>query len=181
MKSGITTFYEATFSHDSLFCKVDILHNGGKGWELFEVKSSTGLKDHSLDDIAMQCHVAIGEGVPIVKACLVHIDNSYVRQGEIEVEKLFAIIDVTETVMAMQQKVPENIDAMRDMLRFDIPETDIGPHCSTPYDCAFYGHCWQHIPVDSVFAFRDLGSPDSFDLYRKGILKMEDVPRETLG
>jgi hypothetical protein len=93
METGVTTIYEATLSHDNLFCKADILHKGENGWELYEVKASTKLKKQYPDDIAMQCHVAIGAGVPIIKASLVHIDTSYVRQGEIEVEKLFTIMD----------------------------------------------------------------------------------------
>ena len=42
---GTTTLYEATFSFDGVFIRADILHKGNCGWELYEVKSSTEVKD----------------------------------------------------------------------------------------------------------------------------------------
>lgn len=47
--------------------------------------------------------------------------------------------------------------------------------------CFFQGHCWAHIPSPSVFDFADLGKPNAFKLYEQGIVKMQDVSRESLG
>ena len=53
IQKGTSTLYEATFSYDGVFCKVDILHRGENGWELHEVKSSNDverkLKSHAYD------------------------------------------------------------------------------------------------------------------------------------
>lgn len=178
---GTTTIYEATFSFDNIFIKVDILHHGKKGWELYEVKASTGLKDVYLNDIAVQYYVLSGCGIFPSRAALVHINNQYVRQGSIEVDKLFAILDVADEVRAKQAEVMANIAAMRGMLQDDLPQIGIGPHCSDPYECAFSGHCWGHIPENSVFEFRDIGRPNALELYRQGIVKMEDAPLDQLG
>lgn len=179
--AGTTTIYEATFFHDNIFCKADILHKGQDGWELYEVKSSTSLKEVYLNDIAVQYRVLAGCEIRPVKSALVHINNRYVRQGDIDVQNLFTIADVTETVQEMQHEVQQNLAAMRDMLKNDLPCIDIGPYCTSPYDCAFIGHCWQHVPENSVFDFRGQGRPDAFELYRKGIVKMEEVPHDLLG
>lgn len=177
---GTTTIYEATFSFDSIFIKIDILHHGENGWELYEVKSSTGLKDVYLNDIAVQYNVLSGCGISPSKAALIHINNKYVRQGNIEVDKLFTILDLTGDVRVKQAEVVANIAAMRTMLQGDMPQIDIGPHCSDPYECSFTGHCWNHIPENSVFDFRGQGRPDSFELYRQGIVSMKDVPADRL-
>ena len=42
---GAEAIYEAAFIYEQTFCKVDILHRAEDGWELYEVKSSTGSKD----------------------------------------------------------------------------------------------------------------------------------------
>ena len=178
---GATTIYEATFSYDNVLVKVDILHKGETGWEIYEVKSSTECKEVYLNDIAVQCYVVASSGLPITRACLVHINKRYVRYGDIEVEKLFTILDVTEKVLARQANVPDKLTAMREPLGQDIPAIDIGPHCEKPYLCDFKAHCWSHIPADSVFALRDHGKPDPFKLYRQGIIHMRDVPTEKLG
>ncbi len=46
---------------------------------------------------------------------------------------------------------------MKEMLGGDEPDIDIGEHCSDPYNCEFIGHCWKHIPENSVFDFRGRG------------------------
>jgi hypothetical protein len=180
INSGATTIYEAAFSFDNVFVKVDILHQGSKGWELYEVKGSTGVKEVYLNDIAVQYHVVSGAGLAFDKAALVHIDNSYVRQGAIDVQGLFAIQDVTAEIRERQSFVVEEIRSLQTMLLGDMPAIEIGTHCSDPYACSFRGQCWAHLPYPSVFDFADLGKPDPFALYEQGIVGMQDVPRETL-
>ena len=181
LNRGEKTIYEATFSFDNVFVKVDILHKGETGWEIYEVKSSTECKEVYLNDIAVQQYVVSGSGLPITKACLVHINKRYVRYGAIEPGKLFIILNVTEKVLTRQANVPDKLTAMREPLGQDMPAIDIGPHCEKPYLCDFKGYCWNHIPADSVFALRDHGKPDPFKLYRQGIIHMRDVPTEKLG
>ena len=135
IKKGTTTIYEATFSYDNIFVKVDILHKGKEGWEIYEVKASTEVKDVHKDDIAVQYYVLKGCGLPVSKVFLVYINNQYVRHGDIEVSKLFTVKDLTETVIEKQDYVKENIKKMREMLLMsDIPDLDIGEHCSAPYN-----------------------------------------------
>jgi uncharacterized protein DUF2779 len=176
---GTSTIYEATFSHDDIFVKVDILHRGESGWELYEVKSSTEVKDVYLNDIAVQYYVASGSGLTISRAALIHIDNKYVKTGEIEIDRLFAIQDKTAGIVGMQGLVTAELARMREMLRAEAPSIDIGPHCSKPYPCDFQGQCWAHIPENSIF---DLGGNgvNKFAQYRKGIIRLEDVPLDIL-
>lgn len=181
INKGTKTIYEAAFSFDNVFCKVDILHKGRSGWELYEVKGSTEAKEVYLNDIAVQYYIAAGAGVTVKKASLVHIDNGYVRDGDIDVQGLFAIQNVTKTILERQSAVTKELKAMRVMLKKEVPAIDIGPHCSDPYTCSFHGHCWSHIPSPSVFDFADIGKPDGFTLYKQGIVKMDDVPRDSLG
>ncbi|MBS4068977.1 MAG: DUF2779 domain-containing protein [Sulfurimonas sp.] len=181
LAEGTHTIYEATFSHDAVFVKADILHKGLNGWELYEVKGSTGLKEIYLDDISLQYYVLEGAGIKPEKAYLIHINKDYVRDGNIDVKGLFCIVDVTDKIIARQGKIVENLNAMRSMLQDNIPTTDIGPHCDSPYECPFCGYCWSHIPSPSVFDYADIGRPDAFEFYRQGIIKMEDVPIDKLG
>ena len=92
---GCQTIYEATFFYNGVFIKADILHHGDNGWDVYEVKASTGVKDYHLDDAAVQYYVISGTGLPISRLFIVHVNNQYVRQGEIEVDKLFYKEDIT--------------------------------------------------------------------------------------
>ena len=180
MAKGASTIYEGSFGYDAVFVKADILHLRPNGWELFEVKSSASLKEHYLDDIAIQYHVICGAGLPLAKASLVHLNTQYVRQGPVDVRELFTVVDVSETIQSMQPGVEANLIAMRATLNGHLPVLDIGTQCENSSGCLFHGHCWAHVPKNSVFDFRGPGRPNAFELYRQGIVRMEDVPAHTL-
>ena len=180
--TGVKTIYEATFKHDDVLVKTDILHYGLDGWwELYEVKSSTWLKDVYLDDIAVQYHVLAGAGIEPLSALLVVLNRDYVRQGGIDVHQLFSKIDVTDLVLDKQTEIIAEIARQKVMLAGGEPCIDIGPQCDNPYPCEFKGHCWAHIPQPSVFDLRDLGRPDPFAFYHQGIVRLEDLPLDQLG
>jgi hypothetical protein len=176
---GTKAIYEATFSFDDVFVKADIIVRNRGYWDLYEVKSSTSVKEHHWDDVAVQYYVLSGCGLRINKAFLVHINNSYVRQGDIVPEELFVLQDITGIVREKQASIPEELAGMRAMLRGKEPKIDIGPHCSDPYDCDFMDHCWRHVPEYSVFSLRGRGI-DQWELYRQGVIKLQDVPLESL-
>ncbi len=172
--NGAETVYEASFNYDGIFVKADILHKGKGGWELYEVKSSTGFKDIYEPDLSVQYYVLNGAGIPVSKAFLVHINNQYVRQGDIDPFELFTIVDMTDSVEASQFSVIEEIGKQKEMLTGDVPTIDIGPWCSDPYNCDFKGHCWQHIPEMSVFSLRG-NRVLQFELYNQGRVSLDDV------
>ena len=167
--------YEATFSHDDIFVKADILRRVPGGWELYEVKSATGMKEVYYSDVAIQYYVLTGAGLNVGKAFAVYINNQYIRRGQIDVNGLFTLEDITEKVAKLQGSIPEELQKMRRMLAGDEPDIDIGRHCKEPYDCDFTGTCWAHVPKPSVFDLRGKGV-DAFALYNRGIVRLEDIP-----
>jgi len=176
---GCKTIYEATFFYNGVFIKADILHQGDNGWDLYEVKASTEVKDYHYHDASVQYYVISGSGLPISRIFIVHVNNQYVRQGEIEVDKLFHKEDITTISKEKQAFVVEEIERQRAMLKGDEPIIDIGPQCSQFYPCDFKGQCWSHIPENSIFDLK--GRMDSrFFLYEKDIVSMFDVPQEYL-
>jgi hypothetical protein len=53
MDEGVENIYEATFKYDDILVMVNILHKGDDGWEIYEVKSSTEVKDVCLHDASI--------------------------------------------------------------------------------------------------------------------------------
>jgi hypothetical protein len=179
LANGAQTIYEATFSHEGVLVRADILRKANDGWELYEVKSASDAKPHFLDDVAIQYFVLSGCQFDLRRVFLVHIDTGYVRRGEIVLQELFAVEEVTDIVRGKQSAIPAEIDRMREVLAAGRPAIDIGPHCTNPYECDFIDHCWRHIPEHSIFDLKGRGV-DKWDLYRKGIVRMDDVPLEAL-
>ncbi|MEI7474808.1 MAG: DUF2779 domain-containing protein [bacterium] len=175
---GNNVIYEAAFQYDQVMAALDILVcNRGK-WNAYEVKSSTSVSDAILQDAALQYYVITQFGMPLVDFSIVYINNEYVREGDLDLNKLFVIESVLEKVLELQPLIAAKIPELKRVAKLtEVPQRDIGPHCSDPYVCDFMEHCWQHIPEDSVFDLRGHGSgPKAFELYEQGILLLSDIP-----
>jgi hypothetical protein len=186
LASGEPTIYEATFEFDDILVMVDILTKVKNGWEFYEVKSaakvyknkSTKVKDVYINDVAIQYYVLKGSGLDISSAFLVHINNQYVRQGPLEVDKLFSFADLTETALEAQNEVVDELGTIREVLNGGEPEIKIGVHCDKPYGCDFKAHCWPDEILNGYTVFNISGLHDSkkFELYESGVTKVKDVP-----
>jgi hypothetical protein len=177
LRSGSQTIYEATFRHDNILAMVDILHRSpSHGWELYEVKSSTETKEIFINDTAIQYYVVAGSGINISRVVLVHLNNRYTRIGDLDLQGLFTLDDVTELTLRKQAEIPGQLAEMRQTLQGPEPNIDIGPYCTDPYECDFRPYCWKHIPECSIFDITNLRNNRKFALYYGGTLHMGDIP-----
>jgi CRISPR/Cas system-associated exonuclease Cas4 (RecB family) len=172
--------FEAGFLVDNLFSRVDILRPNEDGsFDIIEVKSATKVKPENIHDVSFQKHCLELSGLIINKTFLCHIDTSYVRQGDLELEKLFTLADITEEVIAAQEGITERITEIQDMLNKPThPEVAIGSHCSSPYTCPLKYLCWKDVPEDNVF---DLyrGGKRSQSLFDEDVVEIKHIPKDT--
>ncbi len=174
---GSSVIYEAAFIHDRVLSAMDIMVNDGTGWRAYEVKSSTSVTDTYILDASLQYHVITGSGTALRDMSIVYIYNQYIRKGPLDIGRLFTIRSVREEVMGKQDMVRAGIELLKKVISDKkMPAIDIGPHCFTPYECDFMGYCWRHVPDNSVFDVARLRRDAMFGLYRKGIVRMEDIP-----
>ena len=123
----IENICETSFDYNGLYCAVDILRKENGGYAIYEVKSSTKLKYYYLVDVAYQKYVLEKCGVNVTGTYVVCINSEYVRQGEIDVKKLFRINDVKDLVTDEYEVVERNLNRAEEILTSDRePDTDIG-------------------------------------------------------
>tara|TARA_B110000902_G_scaffold161234_1_gene184434 strand:- start:647 stop:2125 length:1479 start_codon:yes stop_codon:yes gene_type:complete len=174
---GTSIIYEAAFQFDGVLCAVDILVRDGNLWNAYEVKSTTSVKEIHITDASLQYHVMRNCGIEIKDISIVVIDNSYQRQGDIEVEKLFKIESVYDKVLQLQTSVKENIKELKNVLTArEIPNELIGEKCTKPYNCDFIGHCWKDIPEYSIFNLANIQKKEAERLYHSGVTLITDLP-----
>jgi hypothetical protein len=141
-QGGSAPIFEATFDYDGIVVRVDVLDRSEAELRIVEVKSSTKVKEHHLDDCAIQAWTLQQLGLPIRQVAVAHIDNGFVYQGDGRYEGLFAETDVTEPVYERLGVWPNLAERARATLaRLDEPLIDVGPQCRSPYACAFHSHC----------------------------------------
>ncbi len=173
---GAPVIYEAAFVHEGVLAALDILVRDRDGWKAYEVKSSTGVKDYHLTDAALQSWVIEGSGLSLADVSIVHLNNEYVRQGELDVQRLFTIASVKTRMAAERLAIPQRLAVLKDTLQQpQAPEMGIGPHCTAPFACDLMHHCWAHVPEGSVFELAYARGRD-WDLYRRGIMRLADIP-----
>jgi Domain of unknown function(DUF2779) len=146
--------FEATFQHDGVLVRVDVLLADGDGWHVIEVKATTSVKEHHKIDCAIQYWVMRNAGLNIKSISLGHIDNQFVYQGDGDYAGLIVAEDITEEVMALEPSVPTLVAEARVAASGNTPRVAVGAHCSKPYDCQFYSHCW---PVGAEYPVMGLG------------------------
>jgi len=176
ISQGQTIIYEATFLYDDVLAALDILVNDEDGWKAYEVKSSTKVSDTYVKDAAIQYYTIKNSGLDLKDISIVYINNQYVKNGEIDINELFMIESVYDQVLDFLPRIPNEVRRLKDVIESpDIPPVDIGPHCSDPYDCDFKGTCWKHIPEYSVFDISRLNKDKKFDLYKQGIISLNQI------
>lgn len=142
--SSIPAIFEATFQHEGVLVRVDILERRpGNRWRLIEVKSSLDVKDHYLYDVAIQAHVLTRCGMNISSSCLMHLNRDYVHGGrQHDPKQLFTIRNLTRRIRKLDAEIPKLLKAQRKVLEKEYPpEVLPGSQCSHPVECEFYNHC----------------------------------------
>lgn len=175
---------EASFNYDNNFCSVDILKNDLDGVEIYEVKSSTEISDIYLDDVSYQYYILNSLGFNIKKASIVYINNKYVKRGELELNKLFNIEDVTEIAKSKLQEIKNNISELNKYMeehKENEPKDDIGMKCFKPYECEFWECCTKNLPKPNVFDIKGgMHLDKKFEKYYDGKISFDDLQNENL-
>ncbi len=170
--------FEAAFKSGNAYARADILNPvGKKDWEVIEVKSSTEVKDVNLHDLALQRFAYEGAGLSITKCFVLHINNEYVRSGEVEPKKLFTKTEVTNEVDDLMRSVPSNLKIMQEVIgRKNFPEIEIGPHCNDPYGCPLQEMCWKFLPEHNPLTLYYFKKEKAFELIHDGYLDILKLP-----
>jgi predicted RecB family nuclease len=182
----VPAIFEAALQYDDVLVRVDILERvpaeegQPSAWRLIEVKSSTRVKDVHLDDLAVQSHVLSGAGLTLAGTCLMHIDTGYFYNGgDVDLQELFAIEDLSEAVAGRRALVPDRLAAMKAaLLEPEPPVIEPDHHCHSPYECPFWAHCTHEKPARWIYHLP--GAKQIVNrLVQQGITTIDEIPEGT--
>jgi hypothetical protein len=171
--------FEATFTHDGVLVRVDIMEAvGDRRWHVAEVKSSTSRKDYHLGDLATQIWVMREVGVPIASAAIRHISNQFVLEEPGNYCGLFVdapSLDEIEPLIATRGQV---VASARETLTGSEPQLEIGEHCDSPFACEFKGYCGQGIagPEWPISLLPNTGRSVAAIWAAQGVHELTEVP-----
>jgi predicted RecB family nuclease len=160
---------------------VDILHRRRDGrWRLIEVKSSADLKEHHLEDVAIQHRVVSRSGLDLASSCFAHVNRNYVYTGgEIDVWRFFRIKNLTRRVERLLPKLTFQLRSeLRVLAMLNPPEIPTGPHCTNPITCEFFDRCNPPLPNDHIGYLPRLHASAAEELEEMGVESISDIPDE---
>jgi hypothetical protein len=175
---SIPALFEAAFISEDIYIRVDILERLSRNrWRMIEVKSSTGVKDYHLPDVAIQKYVLEQCGLNLSHACLMHLNRDYVYDGRnYQHDKLFTIEDLKKEIESFEQSLPEHLVQQWETLKgAQPPEIQPGLRCSDPFTCDFYSVCNAPFPEDWTGNLPRMGGKVE-QLNEMGITSIHDIP-----
>lgn len=177
--AGAMAIFEATVEYDSILCRADIIKRVKKGqnfWDIYEVKSSSKVKDAHFPDVAVQRYCFEGAGYRIRNTYVMHVDGTYVRNGDIEPVKLLKPVEIGEEVSALLPGVGTQARQLLKIINSTTcPKMEIGDHCTNPYVCAFYDTCHEPVPEHSIYELSRPGKALG-ELEAMGVSLLKDIP-----
>jgi predicted RecB family nuclease len=175
----VPAIFEGTFEHGGVLVRVDVLHRRkDERWRLIEVKSTTDVKDHHLDDIAIQHRVVTRSGVDLAASCLAHVNREYVYEGgSIDAHRFFRIRNLTRQVERLQAELVAQLRSeFRVLAMPEAPSIPAGRQCSNPFTCDFFDHCNPPIPEDHILRLPRIHASTVAKLAALGIQSIHDIP-----
>lgn len=169
--------FEGAIRSQDVLVYADTLIPQGDAWRLVEVKSTASVKQHQLQDAAIQYWVAQSEGVPLSSVEIAHINTAFRYPGNQDYQGLFHFEDIGDDISDLVSQVPNWIAKANNTLNGKDPQSIPGSHCTTSYDCPYFDHCNE--PVDpSIYPVEILPRATKLhtQLQNAGYEDIRDVP-----
>lgn len=179
---SVKGIYEGAFEYDDVIVRVDILERlDSNSWRLIEIKSSAGVKEQHLHELALQKYVLQGCGMDVAAACILHLNRLYrYEAGDYDLERLFILRDLTSSIAPYERRVIQNLPLFRSIIQSGAePHIMANSLCNRPNRCEYYLNCESNgLVVDSVKNLPESGPDFLADLSALGIERIGDIPED---
>jgi CRISPR/Cas system-associated exonuclease Cas4 (RecB family) len=184
LANNTATLFQAVFEREQLLAAVDVLERNGdtRDYSIFEIKSSTRTEKEHLYDLAFQVLLLRLSGLSVRQASIIHLNPHYVRQGDLDIQQLFEIVDLTAGVESQAETVSREIAEAKSYL---LKEAEPAGPCSCIYKprakhCTTFEYSNPNIPRYGVHDIARIGSSlkKLKDLVDKGIYELAEVPED---
>lgn len=171
--------FEGGILAGDLYSRADILKPVGKNeWDVFEVKSSTRVKDEHYLDLAFQKYVYQKYGMKIRKCFLVHINNEYVKKGKINPKEFFQKEEITKEIDTKINDVESNISKILKHLSLkEPPEFQLKDIETSFHENPIIDEFFESLPEGSVFELYG-ARKKCIELFGQQICMLVDLPED---
>lgn len=167
-------FWQPTYDDGQFQIRADglIYDLEAEVYDLYEIKSSTSVKAEHIYGLTFQA-LLLERFLTLRHAYLVHIDNGYQRDKDLDLARLFAVEDITAEVEQNRQVILQAREAAREVAGLDSPQPDFA--CAKPDACPCPGLCHPDLPEHPIYDLPRIGKK-ALKLREMGVTAIEDIP-----
>lgn len=179
LAEGTTTIAEASFFYMNNYCACDLLHKNEDGsYDIYEVKSTTKVVDHYLDDIAYQRYVLTNCGLKIRNTYLMYINSFYYLKDEFDIYGYFKLEDLTKEVLDKQIEIEPTLQHSNEILDSEIPPfVEISKKCD---ECPFKTYCYESNGITSDSVIYLYNNKNKYKQRSNNIFTFNDLLKENV-
>jgi len=152
-------------------------------YDIYEVKSTTDVdKKTHYHDLAFQINLLEKFGLKIDKSFVIHLNSEYVRAGEVDINQLFKITEVTEEVENIKEAVSQEMEVA---LKYIAQEEEPSGYCDCVYKgrsnhCSTFSYSNEKVPAYGVHDITRIGLSKTKlqDMVDVGIFELSQVPED---
>lgn len=167
--------WQPTYTTDHFEVRADaIIHDLDTDvFDLYEIKGSSKIKPEHKYDITFQA-IVCDEHIKLRNHFILHIDKEYVRQGDIEIENLFTIVNVNDIVNELGKEVEDLASQASAVSASKSP--DNLESCYKPKDCVCLDICHPELSEKSIYDINGIRINKKQVLRSQSIDQIVDIP-----
>lgn len=173
--AGTIITFEATLTDANYESRIDALVHDtvNNTYDLYEIKSSTTIHTEHKYDVTFQYLVGKAT-LPINKVYLVRVNSDYQRAGEIDINELFIVEDMTDHIAKKEDEVYQLRSEAWGVMRLEQEPSD--EHCFNPGTCTYPDHCFPNLSDGSIYELGRASKKQYGELLDMGIELVKDIP-----
>ena len=175
--------FQPIFVKDGYLAASDILkfEPDTQSHSVYEVKSTNSVDEKAhYHDLSFQINLLRKCGLKISKAYIIHLNPEYVRAGELNLQELFKIVDVSTEVEGLSESVAAE---MEEALKYVSQEVEPKGSCCCVYKgrsrhCSTFQHSSPDVPEYSVHDIARIGNSKAKlkEMEDGGIFHLDKIP-----
>lgn len=170
LRQGCTIIYEAAFQYKGILCALDILVKQNDKWFAYEVKATNSIKSAHIQDAALQYYAITNAGLDLEDFSVIHLNRKYIRNGDLNLSKLFTLSSVLNEVKERQPFIAVKVNELISVLELKMPPViEMSPHCNLPYPCDFQGFCSNGIKQLETCVEGKINNKEAVQIFTNGL------------
>jgi hypothetical protein len=172
---GTEITQEQTFTDGPFWARVDALvyDPGENVYDIYEIKSATSIKKEHKYDATFQ-YLVCTASIAVRQVYIVYINKEFVRRGEVVIDELFVVEDVTDDIIALRDEVAAARQSAWGAVSQDDPAKIGG--CLKPKTCPCPALCHPALPEHPIYDIPRLHRNKARQLLDQGVLAIQDIP-----